>query len=239
MTVWHGSPYKFTNFDASKIGSGEGAQVYGHGIYVAQNPDVAKNYKDALKLNTNRNIVTNGEFMAKKALEMSKNNKELAINLLTTGKIDGVKVPKFAAQDSIDQMHAKMQAPEGAFYKIDLPDEHIEKMLDWDKPLSKQPKNVQEALKGIETNFPEISDFNLRKWMDADPLASTWHNTIVRDLGVEPKKISNLLQKRNVAGIKYLDQNSRNAKEGTRNFVVFPGNESILKIQDINGNPIK
>ena len=40
MTVWHGSPYKFAKFDASKIGTGEGAQAFGHGLYVAENPKV-------------------------------------------------------------------------------------------------------------------------------------------------------------------------------------------------------
>ena len=49
MTVWHGSPYKFTKFDASKIGTGEGNQVYGHGIYVAENPNVAKQYAENVK----------------------------------------------------------------------------------------------------------------------------------------------------------------------------------------------
>ena len=41
----------------------------------------------------------------------------------------------------------KGQKPEvGAFYKADLPDEMIDRMLDYDKPLTQQPKNVQAAL---------------------------------------------------------------------------------------------
>jgi hypothetical protein len=44
-TVWHGSPHKFAKFDASKIGTGEGAQAYGHGLYLAENPSVAKSYQ--------------------------------------------------------------------------------------------------------------------------------------------------------------------------------------------------
>jgi hypothetical protein len=42
--VWHGSPHKFDKFDSSKIGTGEGAQAYGHGLYFAEAPDVAKSY---------------------------------------------------------------------------------------------------------------------------------------------------------------------------------------------------
>ena len=40
--VWHGSPHKFDTFDRSKIGTGEGAQAYGHGLYLAEAPDVAR-----------------------------------------------------------------------------------------------------------------------------------------------------------------------------------------------------
>ena len=43
-TVWHGSPHKFDKFDSSKIGTGEGAQAYGHGLYLAEIPDVARTY---------------------------------------------------------------------------------------------------------------------------------------------------------------------------------------------------
>ena len=49
MTVYHGSPYKFTAFDPAKIGTGEGAQAYGHGLYVAENPTVAKGYAKNVK----------------------------------------------------------------------------------------------------------------------------------------------------------------------------------------------
>jgi hypothetical protein len=44
QTVYHGSPHLFDKFDMSKIGTGEGAQAYGHGLYVAENPAVARNY---------------------------------------------------------------------------------------------------------------------------------------------------------------------------------------------------
>ena len=46
--VWHGSPHKFDKFDASKIGTGEGSQAYGHGLYLAESPDVANGYKSTL-----------------------------------------------------------------------------------------------------------------------------------------------------------------------------------------------
>ena len=35
----------------------------------------------------------------------------------------------------------------GHFYTVDLPDEHIAKMLDWDKPLSEQPEAIRKAIR--------------------------------------------------------------------------------------------
>lgn len=45
IRAYHGSPYDFDKFDLSKIGTGEGAQAYGHGLYFAEHPNVAEMYK--------------------------------------------------------------------------------------------------------------------------------------------------------------------------------------------------
>ena len=37
IRAYHGSPHDFDKFDLSKIGTGEGAQAYGHGLYFAEN----------------------------------------------------------------------------------------------------------------------------------------------------------------------------------------------------------
>lgn len=47
--VWQGSPHDFApspgqHFDSSKIGTGEGAQAFGHGLYFAEKENVAKSY---------------------------------------------------------------------------------------------------------------------------------------------------------------------------------------------------
>jgi hypothetical protein len=44
-TAYHGTPHTIRGkFDISKVGTGEGAQAYGHGMYFAENPEVAKSY---------------------------------------------------------------------------------------------------------------------------------------------------------------------------------------------------
>src|SRR5215472_5232639 len=48
IRAYHGSPYAFEKFDPAKIGTGEGAQAYGHGLYFAGSEAVARNYRDKL-----------------------------------------------------------------------------------------------------------------------------------------------------------------------------------------------
>jgi len=48
ITAYHGSPHKFDKFSSDNIGTGEGAQAYGHGLYFAENKDVAGEYYNAL-----------------------------------------------------------------------------------------------------------------------------------------------------------------------------------------------
>ena len=51
QSVWHGSPHTFDRFDLSKIGTGEGAQAYGHGLYFAGKKEIAEYYRDNLSAN--------------------------------------------------------------------------------------------------------------------------------------------------------------------------------------------
>ena len=46
--LYHGTPHKVERFLLSKIGSGEGAQVYGYGLYFAQKKEVAESYREGL-----------------------------------------------------------------------------------------------------------------------------------------------------------------------------------------------
>ena len=48
IRAFHGSPHHFDKFSLDKIGTGEGAQMYGRGLYFAENEDVAKEYKRML-----------------------------------------------------------------------------------------------------------------------------------------------------------------------------------------------
>ena len=48
LKAHHGTPHKVDRFTTDKIGTGEGAQVYGWGLYFAENPKVARDYATTL-----------------------------------------------------------------------------------------------------------------------------------------------------------------------------------------------
>lgn len=207
ITVWHGSPHRFTKFDASKIGTGEGAQAYGHGIYAAESPDVAKQYKETLAHKAYAKIEQQG-----------RNNYRVTApdgSILADGVLLG---SAHKAKDAFD-------AKAGNLYKIDLPDEHVARMLDWDKPLKDQPKEAKQFLSEVAFNPPR-EDQMIGEWLKPrmnEGMSEYW---------------SDDLRKAGIPGIRYLDQSSRGQGKGTSNFVVFPGNEDMLTIQEVNGQPI-
>ena len=49
LTVYHGTPYNFIKFQNKNIGSGEGSQSFGWGLYFTANKSVAEYYAKMLK----------------------------------------------------------------------------------------------------------------------------------------------------------------------------------------------
>jgi len=241
MDVYHGSPYKFDKFDASKIGSGEGAQAYGHGIYTAELPGVAQVYKDTLaykafdvapeaeKLGLKLNAGARGEFI-----------RQAAVNKSPEAKAKSLQNANIAARDLPKEKLAKLfkayeEQGGGNLYKVDLPDEQIAKMLDWDKPLNEQSPYVQAAIKA--------SDHPMMKYWAKKSVENSAYNgadLLTRLAGEKSDRVnaSELLRQAGIPGIKYLDATSRGAGTGTRNFVTFPGEEQNLTILERNGQPM-
>lgn len=48
QSAWHGSPHDFDKFDLGAIGTGEGNQVHGWGLYFAKKKSVSRNYQKEL-----------------------------------------------------------------------------------------------------------------------------------------------------------------------------------------------
>ena len=281
-TVWHGSPHTFDKFDLSKIGTGEGAQAYGHGLYLAESPSVASSYKEGLTNKARPSNMTTGYENA--AWIQARNAPEMPTEkLIPYVKQAYPDIPDKEIATAIEKGKGSLQ--EGSLYKVDLPDEQIAKMLDWDKPLSEQSETIQNALSQYGKNyenpekalrdflgtdyakeFPDVRDVKWAKeilsnpdydiavdgkaWLDSQMRAgvgSSFYNLLgsknagqiyermAQDLG-GANLASQKLYEAGIPGIQYLDQASRGAGDGTRNYVVF--SDEIPQILERNGTPL-
>ena len=182
-TVYHGSPHKFDKFDSSKIGTGEGAQAYGHGIYFAENPKVAQDY--AVNLSA-KNGEVGGRIGntpiadAYKAIESQANRlppaqaaplynrldllERLGFNELPDDVLQYAKESYGATSPEVSWLQTsvlnKYKGP-GNMYKVDLPDAMAAKMLDWDKALKDQHPDIQSALEKIGITQPPSASQDL------------------------------------------------------------------------------
>lgn len=248
IKAYHGSPHDFDQFSLSKIGTGEGAQAYGHGLYFAENEGVARSYRDTL---TQNRVAS-----AKRALAASGGDPDFAIaearaqierlKALPNGGGDvGRQQRQIALQEEkIAELVALKKSGDmssGRMYEVNLKVDP-EQLLDWDKPLSEQPRVVEMlksrgykdapwpyANKLMHPDGGTFIDLN-----DAGESAYRGLTNLIRDTGSPmpgarlDARASGELVKSGIPGIKYLDGGSRAAGEGSRNYVIF--DDSLVDI---------
>jgi len=245
LTGYHGSPHRFSKFDASKIGSGEGAQTYGHGLYFAGSPDTAKYYSKTLgdwdfeyaspearqQLKSATDYADGAWSGLRSALTHADGDKNKAADILSSQYQSGVKDEEMrSAYRLMAQMLRDgrlMPAHTGRFYEVDIPDEMISKMIDWDKSLNQQSKFVQNALNKLPDDVKK--HIGIGKYDDLKGGAD-----ILQPLGglIGDKEAANMLRQAGIPGVRYLDAQSRSSG-GTSNFVVFPGEEEAVRILNV------
>jgi hypothetical protein len=237
IDVYHGSPHRFEEFDASKIGTGEGAQAYGHGIYLAEKPSTAEIYRRALAEDV---ISVDGRRIAAKRTPEARNDPEtIAVDAIVSAhggqyedpfskaieRLGGKYGPRnenyAKAMELAREWRGKGGKVEigGNLYTADLPDEMVDRMLDWDASIKSQPENIRNALQ------PLLDKHGIAKTADIGTLISAMGRDMPQSM------VSEKLRNIGIPGIRYLDAGSRGqGGTGTRNFVVFPGEEKKVKI---------
>jgi hypothetical protein len=164
-TAWHGSPHKFDKFDLSKIGTGEGAQAYGHGLYFADTPQVAIDYQKNLggsefisgdKVLGKTGQLRTPEGWAASLLHNSGGDPKQAIAQMEKFQKQGLN--GYTSKSWTDKIRAAIddlsktgvtKRDAGILYKVDISDAKApqDAFLQWDKPLSEQPDHVQGILR--------------------------------------------------------------------------------------------
>ena len=170
MTAWHGSPHKFDKFSLDKIGTGEGAQAYGHGLYLAEKPEIAAGYRERLSTNYIDNSGAqkaagdawteamqaaqdagakhpdHARAIAAQVQSWVDSGKQAKTFLRYNQPPAGTEAQYKAAADALNGLKKNP----GNLYKTDIPDEAVARFLDWDKPLSQQAPEVQAALQKMD-----------------------------------------------------------------------------------------
>jgi hypothetical protein len=257
LDAYHGSPYTFDKFDISKVGTGEGAQAYGHGIYFAESPGVARGYQMALSQKAGEETTIGGKPVVDvynkiydKANRLPTKDAQIEYQkaemlekmMLDTPPNELISYAKDIGADPAvvkwleTDIAPKTKFP-GSFYKVDIPDESIEKFINWDKPLNEQHKNIKELIELVAEQ--EDLPINYRKYQlhGKDKTGADFYDALKMKFGGDAKTASSILNSYGIGGIKYLEQGSRGAGEGTRNFVVF--DPSIVKMLERNNKPVE
>ena len=224
IVAYHGSPHSFDQFDTSKIGTGEGAQAYGHGLYFAGNEGVAQTYKFANQpayMNTaTANVAQDAYQQAVKSgatdpLAAARNSlweqRNATDDPIARRRIDD-------AYNNIEQLTQPGGA--GHMYQVNIgadPDS----MLQWDQTVGQHPPALRDKL--LDMGYGDTDrGADVYSHMARGPNG---------DVGASQR-----LQDAGIPGISYLDAGSRGVGTGTKNHVVFDANTiDILRKYGIAG----
>lgn len=238
IIAYHGSPHDFDRFSLDKIGTGEGAQAYGHGLYFADNEKVARNYRDTLSSQLQRPSDTAHVAAAKSFLESGYSK---------PSALEGMR--KAYPSASVEELEAAMRAASGLdsgrMYEVKI-NASPDQLLDWDSPIGvDSPLRVQLG-KEAKSALAKASTPEARNAAKDALMAATNENTTGEGLYNQLANLSDVhkrgampfserkafasqrLAKIGVPGIKYLDGASRLAGAGSRNYVVF--DDSLIDV---------
>jgi hypothetical protein len=222
IAAYHGTPHVIKDgFQLAKIGTGEGAQAYGWGLYFAENIDVAREYQAKLSRDRFKDEATKVYNDWK-----SNNPKEASIfedEVISKG-IQNVRNEDFAIElqnilDGFRSTEANVSSAEklssrisgiGNLYSVDLNIEN-DKLLDWDSVFAKQSDFIKNALQPIigqitDANLGELDRFTL-----GAVLSDFYRNPKLIGLGSK-KEVSEFFAQQGIQGIKYFDRASRFAQ---------------------------
>ena len=244
--------YPFGRFRMDRIGTGERAQAYGHGLYFAENPDVARLYRDenlpydapnpmiggedATALYND--LLSQGDILPYPQAQVMYDRSSLIEDLLQKGDTLGVretlaKYPDRYSPEAVDwytrNVEPQWSAP-GSLYQVDL-DVDPAKMLAWDMPITEQPEVMQSVLPLLQKYQIEGLDSGKYPTLGGD----LYHQLRIRS-DVRDSAMSDLLTGAGIPGIRYLDQGSRNRGGGTENYVIMnPDLIEIMKRYNMGG----
>lgn len=250
--AYHGSPHKFDKFSLTKIGTGEGAQMYGHGLYFAQNASVAKTYQpidfkaERQAMDLYKEAERRQDYFAMEVYE------RFMLHETPDEIVDYFQNPENeydeSQQEQAVEIAAKLQgmlSDSSNLYEVDL-DIDETNTLDWDVPLSQQSESLRSIL---EEKFYVVDDRLTGQEVYnqiVDDYVAAYADTAAKleALAKFPEVMARIkyyvsreLKDAGIRAVQYLDQGSRDAQDNpTRNYVMF--DEEAITIKKRNGEDV-
>lgn len=232
QSVYHGTPHKFDEFSLDAIGTGEGNQAHGYGLYFAENKDVSdkiyrkrlsgdKVFYDGKELHhqywnannkDNENYDWNEQWLLEVINEIIKVKGEKQISLKEAKKEFINEYPSKGKLLAFQKKKleiaknldvSKIKTQKGQLFEADIPENDV--LIDEQKDYKEQPEKVKNALIELvesEVNAPNYLKYNLPKNENINMDGRQIYNMLSRSLGGD-KNASETLNKYGIKGITY------------------------------------
>jgi hypothetical protein len=250
IRAYHGSPYDFERFDASKIGTGEGAQAFGYGHYFGGHEDTAEFYRRSVTA-TKRTPEQDAQEFIRQAYEKRGNLAGAVLDVMDRADASQAEaiangMDEAAARwdkirDAVASfnMHHGPPARLGRTYEVAI-DYSPERLLNYERPFD-DVAGARAAAVLRSHNPAAISPRTLREietgeWRFIDHAYGNPYQRVASELHGLARTAGGAAALRDggVPGVKYLDEVSRYSGGGgdqiTRNYVMFPGTEDSIRI---------
>lgn len=244
QSAYHGTPHRgITKFSTDKIGTGEGAQAYGWGLYFASKREIAEYYRTTLTERAPAKLdgvsvddLPTAEKSAVRMIQEAGGNVDAALRAArvdmkrdTSGAGAEFHADRVNTLIAISKGRRKLETSTGQLYEVDIPEDDT--MLLWDKPLSEQPPAVLEALKAFDLEPGGVRVSAQGVTYDPDVVVGEGIYGYISKLEGSDKAASEALAALGIKGIKYLDGTSRDKRDGSFNYVVFSGDDVQIQQQ--------
>lgn len=229
QAAFHGSPHRFDKFSLDHIGSGEGAQAYGWGLYFAGRKEIAEFYREVLSETQwhwyeGDRLLSGAEENAARIL-LDQGTKEDAIewvNNLRGGPLADTAYLD-ATADAINSLDLSAVREEkdaeqpGRLFEVDIPDDA--ELLVWEKSLSEQPEGVRAAIEEVRDVYKSFAPTS--NALDGDMRFAQFYMLASSEPYGTPEQLSRDLVAAGVPGHRYLDATSRGEGDGSYNYVIY------------------
>lgn len=174
QSAWHGTGAMFEKFDLGYIGTGEGAQVHGYGIYFSGGRNVAEGYRDKLVAKNggwDYRITVNGEPVSEKIKDVFDRN---SVNYLYNESQKGQDVLKQEIQDIIKRLRGQREQGLESYIR------NLVRILDGEiKRIDDNPKmSIAAFLKTI----PKEEETRLKQLVDSARKEAKGRRTNIQDV---------------------------------------------------------